>query len=291
MHLSTTTRAWRRAPAILAILAILCLCSAAPFTQEPWIESKSAHFSVFYQAGFEDDARRVRTWAEDAERLMKEKYGVVPAHYRMAVYLHPAPVAAADVNTAHNHCCQSAGATDSTGTIDMLAPSAPAMKSATAISSLGLPKRSDDYHAKILMSEYIPIGHYEAQNARPSGGWKYYSAPNWFVQGLQEYDAIFHTTTANRDVTAKRLSAWATAHRAAFSCCTRDFAIADDYNGGAAFMTFLAVQFGEGVHARLLRSGAPTFADALTEETKPYTHNELFLRLTQWLENGAPPRS
>lgn len=247
MHLSTTTRAGRRAP---AILAILCLCSAAPFTQEPWIESKSAHFSVFYQAGFEDDARRVRTWAEDAERLMKEKYGV-----------------------------------------DMLAPSAPAMKSATAISSLGLPKSSDDYHAKILMSEYIPIGHYEAQNARPSGGWKYYSAPNWFVQGLQEYDAIFHTTTANRDVTAKRLSAWATAHRAAFSCCTPDFAIADDYNGGAAFMTFLAVQFGEGVHARLLRSGAPTFADALTEETKPYTRNELFLRLTQWLKNGAPPRS
>jgi hypothetical protein len=272
------------------VCAAAGVLAAAARLQPAWLELKGAYASVFYQAGFEDDAKRIRAWLDDDERVMKEKYGVTPTHYRMAVYLHPAPTANADVNTARNRCCRSAGGTDSTGTIDMLAPSAPAMKSTTAISSLGLPKSSDDYHAKILLSEYIPIAHYEVQNSRPSGGWKYYSAPNWVVQGLQEYDAIFHTTAGNRDVTVKRLSAWATAHRTVFTCCSPDVAITDDYNGGAAFMYFLAAQFGEDVHARLLRSSAPSFEAALTEVTKPYARSELFARFQDWLEHGAPAR-
>jgi hypothetical protein len=87
---------------------------------------------------------------------MKDKYGVVPVHYRMAIYLHPAPSRQADVNNAYNHCCtQHDGDSVSTGTIDMLAPSAPAFRSTAAISSLGLPKSSPDYNAKIFVSEYI----------------------------------------------------------------------------------------------------------------------------------------
>jgi hypothetical protein len=263
---------------------------AAARDQLAWLELKGAHASVFYQPGFDDDARRIRGWLDDDERVMMEKYGVAPSHYRMSIYLYPAPTASADVDKALNRCCQQAADGIRTGTIDMLAPSAPAMKSATAISSLGLPKSSDDYHAKILMSEYIPIAHYEVQDRRQSGGWKYYTAPNWVVQGLQEYDAIFHTTPGNRDVTAKRLSAWATAHRTVFSCCSPDIAIADDYNGGAAFMDFLVLQFGESVHVRLLRSSAPTFEDALTEVTAPYTRSQLFGRFQDWLERGAPSR-
>ena len=272
---------------VRVVTASVFLLAAA---QLAWLELKSAHASILYQAGFEDDAQRIRGWLEDDERVMQAKYGVTPSRYRMSIYLHPAPTANADVNKALNRCCQQTADGLMTGTIDMLAPSAPAMRSATAISSLGLSKRSDDYHAKILMSEYIPIAHYEAQNSRLSGGWKYYSAPNWVVQGLQEYDAIFHTTAGNRDVTAKRLSAWATTHRTVFSCCSPDVAITDDRNGGAAFMDFLAVQFGEGVHARLLRSSEPTFEAALTEVTAPYTRSQLFARFQEWLERGAPSR-
>jgi hypothetical protein len=275
-------------PHTTLILSLLFGVAAVPFSQGPWIEVRSAHYSVFYQAGFEEDAQRVRIWADDAERVMKEKYGVVPTHYRMSIYLQPAATTNADANTARNHCCHSVGGTDSVGTIDMLAPST--MKNTTDMSSLGVPKSSDDYHVKILVSEYIPIGHYEAQNARPSGGWKYYSAPNWFVQGLQEYDAIFHSTAANRDSTSKLLSAWAVSHRATFSCCAPDVGTTDAYNGGAAIVTFLAVQFGEGIHSRILHSSAATFGDALTEQTKPYTRSQLFEQFKKWLEAGAPAR-
>jgi hypothetical protein len=254
-----------------------------------WLEAKHPHVSLFYQPGFEDDARILGEWSDAAERLMKEKYGVSPDHYRMAIYLHPAPAASADVSSAHNSCCRKMSDSTLAGTIDMLAPSAPAFQSATETSSLGLRKSSPDYSAKIFLSEYIPIGHYVAQSSRPSGGWSYYDAPNWFVQGLQEFDAIFHSTRFNRDSTAQRLSAWAVRHRSVFTCCSPDIAIADDYNGGATFMMFLATQFGEGIHARLLRSAAPTFFDALTAETKPYSRGELFQLFERWLERAAPP--
>jgi hypothetical protein len=275
---------------IVALPAILLGASLRLDAQLPWIEGKTEHFSVFYQAGFEQDELFARTWANRAELLMKDKYGVVPRHYRLSIYLYPAPAPGIDVNNARIRCCTSSAAGDSTGTIEMLAPSAPAMKTSGAISSLGMRKNDESYHAKILMSEYIPVGHYEAQNNRAAGGWSYYTAPNWFVQGLQEYDAIFHTTDTNRDVTARRLTEWAAARPGTFSCCNPGLVISDDYNGGAAFVTFLAAQFGEGIHSKLLRSPLPTFASALSEETKPYSRDELLAKFRSWLQSGAPMR-
>lgn len=273
----------RRCAALGAAVVVL----PAAVSRSPWIEARARNYSVFYQAGFEKDAAFAQAWADSTEHLMKTKYGVRPDHYRMSIYLLPEPTTTIGVGTARNRCCTAAGNGDSTGTIEMLAPSAPAMRTASAISSLGMPKNSPSYHAKILMSEYIPIGHYEVQRGRANGGWKYYGAPNWFVQGLQEYDAIFHTTDTNRVVTSQRLSDWAIANRRVFGCCAPDLVIADDYNGGAAFMAFLAAQFGEGIHAALLRSSAPTFAAALTEVTKPSSRPELFALFQQWLDAGA----
>lgn len=270
--------------------SFVCLFALPPHRlggQEPWLEIKRAHYSVFYRAGFEKDAALVQTWAGHAEALMTTKYGVAPRHYRLSIYVYDAPTSNVDVNTARIHCCSPSDSGDSTGTIEMLAPSAPAFKSATATSSLLMPKNDANYHAKILTSEYIPIGHYEVQNARPTGGWKYYSAPNWFVQGLQEYDAIFHSTDTNRVITGRRLSEWAVANQAAFSCCSPDLVIKDAYNGGATFMAFLAAQFGEDVHARLLRDSSSTFAAALTSVTKPYSRPELFAKFEEWLKGGA----
>ncbi len=278
--LSARVRAFSR---IVALSALWTRTSDAQ-----WIESRQAHYSVFSQPGFDADARLVTDWADSTERLMARKYGVTPTHYRMSIYLHPSPTPQATVENARNRCCTPAGDSVSAGTIDMLTPSAPAMRAATAISSLGMRKSSPDYSAKIFVSEYIPIGHYESQRGRSPDAWKYYDAPNWFVQGLQEYDAIFHSTPRNRDSTARRLSAWAVAHRAVFACCASDLSIKDDYNGGAAFAMFLAATFGEAVHARLLRSSAPTFFDAFTNETRPYTREQLFDRFQAWLDRGAP---
>jgi len=269
-------------------LAALSLMFVAPRAGCQWLEAKGNGYSIFYQKGFENDVPFARTWADRAEVVMRDKYHVARNPYRVSIYLHPAAAGGIDVSSARNRCCSASIAGDSAAIIDMLAPSAPAMRAASAISSLGFPKNSDSYQAKILMSEYIPLGHYAVQNERPAGGWKYYSAPNWFVQGLQEYDAIMHTTDSNRTATAAALSKWILSHTTVVACCAQDLQISDDYNGGAAFMAFLAAEFGEDVHRKLLASSASTFTAALTEQTAPNSRSQLFERFQQWLRAGAP---
>lgn len=274
---------------LILSLFILCFISINVCLGAQWSESKSAHYTVFYQAGYEKDVTFTRTWLDRAEDLMKTKYGVSPDHYHISVYLLPAPAGDIDaVQSGRNQCCTRSSDRIKTGTIKLLTISAPVWKKSDLKSSLGLPKAGEDYHAKVLLSEYIPIGHYAAQDSRVSGGWSYYSAPNWFVQGLQEYDAIFHTTDYNRTTTARRLFEWAKRNSTKFSCCAPQLQLADDYNGGAAFVAFLAEKFGEDIHARLLRNPAATFEEALASETKTHSPRELFDLFQKWLNEKQP---
>jgi hypothetical protein len=244
----------------------------------------TAHYTVFTRDGAEADLEFARRWLDAAEKLMATKYHVVPDRYRMSVNLLYRPENDIDATqSGQNRCCSRDDQGRKTGTIFLLGPAAPIWKERKLLSSLGLPKDGEDYHAKVLMSEYIPIGHYAVQDSRPMGGWQYYSAPQWFVQGLQEYDAIYHTTETNRTRTADTLMKWARQNEGRFACCTNGVELADDYNGGAAFMAFLAAEFGEGIHERLLRSGASTFDEALASETKPYSQIELLSRFRQWV--------
>jgi hypothetical protein len=80
------------------------------------------------------------------------------------------------------------------------------------------------------------------------------------------------------------LFAWAKNNPKKFSCCSPGLEISEPYNGGAAFMAFLADKFGEEIHARLLRNPASTFAEALASETKPYSTLELFELFQNWLD-------
>ena len=249
-----------------------------------WIESKSAHYTVLYQAGYEKDAEFARKWMDRTEQLMKAKYGVTPDHHRTSVYLIPAPAEGLDANQSGSYLCCRYESGILMDEIPLLTISAPAWR-ANLKSSLGLPKSGENYHAKVLMSEYILVGYDEVQKSRGEYGWLYYSAPNWFVHGLREYDAIFHTTDYNRASTTRRLYEWAKRNPDKFSCCAPQLKIDDDYNGGAAFMSFLAEQFGESIHARILRNPAPTFDLALATETKPYSLVKLFELFREWLNH------
>lgn len=245
------------------------------------------HYTVVTRDGAEADLGFARRWLDAAEKLMATKYHVVPDRYHMSVNLLYRPENDIDATqSGQNRCCSTDDKGRKTGTIFLLGPSAPIWKERQLLSSLGLPKEGEDYHAKVLVSEYIPIGHYAVQDSRPTGGWSYYSAPRWFVQGLQEYDAIYHTTETNRTRTADTLMKWARRNGGRFACCTNGLELADAYNGGAAFVAFLAAEFGEGIHERLLRSGASTFDEALASETKPYSQSELLSRFRKWVTDS-----
>src|SRR5207249_4876328 len=227
---------------VVSVLTWALLVTATSRLEAQWLEAKGAHYSLFYQSGHEKDLAFTWTVLDGAEDLMRTKYAVTLDAYHIDFYLHPAPAKEADVGRALNQCCTAGNGGMKRGTIHYLAPSAAAWKASTLTTSLGL-SYDDNYHAKVMMSEYITVGHYAVQDSRGgSGGWRYYSAPEWFVQGLQEFDGMVHMTDGNRDVTRARLFAWARRNPTTFACCAPSIAISDVYNGGATFLAFLAAQ-------------------------------------------------
>ena len=52
MRCFMTNEVWFR---MISSVALLCSLGAVPFARGPWIEMRRAHYSVFYQAGFEED--------------------------------------------------------------------------------------------------------------------------------------------------------------------------------------------------------------------------------------------
>jgi hypothetical protein len=267
---------------LLVVFALLTGEILSPVNATSWIENRSKSYTVFYKSGYERDATFAQHWLHQAEVLMKQKYGVTPDGYHIDLYLYPTTTDKANVGMARNECCDEGKGGIKTGTIYYLAPSAPPWKSTLHTSSLGLPF-DENFHAKVLMSEYIPIGHWAVQDSR-GNGWRYYSAPEWFVQGLQEFDAIFHTTKFNAVVTRERLFAKSTEISSTIQCCSSGLDIPDVYNGGALFVAFLADRFGERIHANLLRSSAPTFWLALTSETHEQLP-ELYKAFQEWLKH------
>jgi len=254
-----------------------------------WTEIKSPNYSIFRQAGYEKDAEFARTWLDRAESLLKKKYGVPFRGYQIKVYLYPEPTSKANTGTANLQCCSPGSGEQKTGVISFLAPSSAAWRDFQGRTSLRLPK-DENYQAKVLMSEYITVGHYAVQDSRvKTGGWRYYSAPQWVVQGLQEYDGIFHTTDYNRETAGAALLDWAKSHAGVFTCCTSGLQISEVYNGGAAFMAFLAAEFGEEIHAKLLLDESPTFAEALERQTRPYSLPALFAKFQAWLVAARRP--
>ena len=54
-------------------------------------------------------------------------------------------------------------------------------------------------------------------------------------------------------------------------------------------MTFLAKQYGEDIHARLLRDESPTFEAALESQTKPDSLRDLYAKFQAWLAAPKTP--
>lgn len=252
------------------LLSILSAGLAIPAHAQQWIEVRSSQYSLFYQEVNRQDVDKVRSWLDIAEQSMSQKYGVTRTGWQLSVYLHPAPTSRASTSTATITTNDSA----KTAVLDYLAPSAREWANA-GTSSLGLPK-DDDYHAKVIVHEYITLGHQSAQQQASRGsGWSYYSAPSWFVQGLQEYDGLFHSTGTSRSRGPDAIRAWADVNREGFGCCEtlgaqQRMFIDDVYSGGLLFHVFLVSRFGDDIQRRLLLSPEATFAAALAKETSSW---------------------
>jgi hypothetical protein len=126
------------------VFLLLLLGGVPSRADAQWLEAKTAHYPVLYQAGYEKDAEFTRKWLDATQELMKVKYGSTPDRYYMSIYLLSTPTG--DIDTAQsgqNQCCTPTITGEGTGTIRLLTRSAPVWKSADLTSSLGLPKTGD----------------------------------------------------------------------------------------------------------------------------------------------------
>jgi len=260
----------------LAVIGVLLLQSTGQGPSPAWIEARHATYTIYYEPGYEADRDFAQTWLDRTESLMRSKYAVAATGYKVNVYLY---------STANDHAGIGHAQVQTSGnsaTIHYLAPTAPAWQTTISTTSLRLPY-DQNYHAKVIVSEYIALAHTAVQATRTSG-WRYYDAPSWVSQGLQEYDGFFHSTEFNRTAGFAKMREFGRTNLEKFTCCQDGLPlIADTYNGGALFMAYLAERFGEDIHVRLLRSTASTFASALRDETHTSDVSMLSSEFHNWL--------
>ena len=247
--------------------------SPAPPTQ--WLKEDNGQYTIYYVQEYEQDVEFVRTWMDRAERLMLDKYGLQRHGYDISVYLPPAPTPNAGRGQSTLICCRS----DGTGEIHYMTPSAPAYGEGT-LGTLRL--SADDYHSKTLMHEYVTVAHQRVSKNKPRG-FRYYSAPPWFYQGLEEYDGTFHSTENNRTVGYERLLDYA---ERSLQDTFYNFGSSSIYFGGLLLQRFLAEQYGEDIHLDLLTSEQPTFDLALDEQLAIHgrTASEAFDDFQRWFQ-------
>ena len=248
-----------------------------------WNQARTPTATIFYEKGYEADRDFATTWLSRADDLMKDKYRVTATGYQVSFYLYPEPNENAGVGLARTVT------SGPIAVIHYLAPAAMTWKSTNRTTSLRFPF-DENFHAKVIISEYIALAHVAVQDSRTQrGGWRYYMAPSWVSQGLQEYDAIFHSTEFNRTVVARRLREFGTVNQGWFGCCQDGVpVISDVYNGGALFMWYLADRYGEDIHRRLLVNASAVFAQALMQETTSADAEGLFEDFRNWLKSPPP---
>ena len=134
---------------MVLVIGLLVGANSMAQQQRAWIAAKSAQYTIYYVAEYEQDVEFVRTWLDKAQELMRTKYELERHEFELSVYLYPEPAAGATTGTATLY---TSGAQ---AEIRYLTPSAPDWAARPTWGTLGTP--TDDYHAKILVHEYITL--------------------------------------------------------------------------------------------------------------------------------------
>lgn len=180
------------------------------------------------------------------------------------VYLHGEPDGDANVGTMTIHTC------DGRAALHLLAP-----RAHPGVIEGGWPRGYDElYFHKNLVHE-LSTPYFEALTERKAVGWRFHSAPAWFVQGIEEYLAASLT---HDDA---RLARHRDAVRDDPTRVSADFEVRGVYGDGCALVHFLFDEFGRDAVFRLLESPELDFWAAVATELD-VDRAALYERFTRW---------
>lgn len=136
------------------------------------------------------------------------------------------------------------------------------------------------YFHKLIMHEYCTSLLGAISRDKPTG-WRFNSSPAWFVQGYEEYLALFHSSEHSRTVTYGKYLAEVKRNPARVSM---DFGVdvQDPYVDGTVLLKFMHDVWGADRVQAILKSPEPTFGKA-AKTSLGVTFEEFADRWNKWL--------
>lgn len=171
-----------------------------------------------------------------------------------------------------------------TAEIHVLAPSAhPDPDAPHAPRTLTGEPMDFDYAHRVLVHEYATIL-LESITRRKRGGWSFWSAPAWFVQGSEEFLGLSYSNDRARQKTLRAYTLMT--HHDALVTNDWGFEAQSPYVSGSVIVAFLHDRFGRDAFIALLESQEQTFGRAVRRAlgTGP---DEFFALWSAWLQDNA----
>lgn len=245
-----------------------------------WSTQAGEFYRLHFSKDLRKDAEQVRGYLDKCVQNLEVEFGrevVRPllSSASIDVCLQPQPTEEAGEGQALLRTSSNDGVYNAE--IQMLTPSA---HRSGATSSVGEPM-DEHYIFRNLVHEYSTIVLDRLTQEKPRG-WRFFSAPSWFVQGYEEYLGLMLSSERNHRITAQKYRSLA---RSDPSRVTAEFEAKSPYIDGAMLLWFLHDTYGkEQIHA-LLRSDAPDFWSAV-EEVLSKDKKALHEAWRVWLASG-----
>lgn len=225
-----------------------------------WSTLETPYYRLRFAADKKSDADQIRGHLDRTIEALKKEFAAVNAEELLRgvdcqITLHTKPNARANEGLANISC----GVVDGKykAEMDLLTPSA---YGKGALSSVGEPK-GDDYQAKLVAHEYSSILLDRITRSK-AAGWRFFSAPAWFVQGYEEYAGLMCSSHHNREVVRGK---YLKHHKDDPRRVGIGFGVGvrDTYIDGATLLLFMNEAFGRDRVQAILASEKPTFEEAV----------------------------
>jgi hypothetical protein len=262
-----------KTPTLLSFLFLSALCLHGHADNET-IHRPS--YRITADSSIRKDATQVDSMTATAIEVLSKAFpdwAVLEAikNYNLEIVIHATPTNEANEGTASLYTANQNGSLSAR--LQLLAPS---RHPPTARTNVGEAKDSA-YFQRLIIHE-ISTMVFERATSRKSTGWRFHSAPSWFVQGLEQYVAL-------REPSAKKsLQLYVDRVRRDPSIVQTDFGlqVTEPYIGGTVLLAFIEERYGWPSIQKLLESPEPTFGSA-TRKQLGVTLETFTTDFQQWL--------
>jgi hypothetical protein len=250
-----------------------------------WQETAGGTVTFHHLAAHAADAERFRGWVAETHAALAKAFPEADVGATMQspvachVWLMPAPTG--PVAAGRTRSSTSYGSRGNWCEIYFLAPAA--MTDADRCCTVVGEPRDESYFRKVVAHEYGGI--FLHRQNRMHAGWRFGSAPLWFVQGYEEWLALQLASEHSRTVTFEKYKALVAddPDRIGF------FGVANEYTDGTVLVAFLHEEFGAAKVRAVLRSKKKSFSEALEAELG-VNAEALLQRWTRWRKKALGAR-